>query len=99
MSKHHQNAGWAGPGVTALRVVWRRAIADAVADHRPLLCGCGCGQPITLEDEWDLGHRVSLAEGGDVSNVWPELRAHNRSNGAHLGNQLRRQRNQRTRKW
>jgi len=97
MSRHHRNARWAGRPVTELRIQWGARIAEGA-----VACGL-CGQTITPGQAWDLGHRLALAEGGDENDVRPEhaLKADcaeggNRSAGARLGNQQRRQR---VRKW
>ncbi|MGW5239485.1 hypothetical protein ACWEOW_11180 [Monashia sp. NPDC004114] len=99
MSQHHKRVGWSGPRVTELRQKWARTISEAVALGDPIKCGCGCGEVIEIGQEFDLGHRVSLAEDITSASVWPEIRGHNRSAGASLGNRLRRQRQQRVRKW
>lgn len=89
MSKHHRRSGWTGSIVTSYRTYWARAIDEGVATGVPIECG-RCHQPIELSHEWDMGHTTSLAEGGDITSVWPEHRHCNRADGARITNNRKR---------
>ena len=62
-----------------------------------------CSEPITADQTWDVGHRVDIIE--DATAIWnvqglrPEHASCNRSAGAVVTNQRRRQQRQRTRRW
>jgi len=59
-----------------LRASWGVAIAtSAVTCPR-------CGNRITSDQEWDLGHKVALRAGGSNGDVRPEHRACNRAGDA-----------------
>ena len=59
-----------------LRASWGVAIATSVVTCRR------CGNRITSDQPWDLGHRVSVRAGGSNGDVHPEHRACNRAGDA-----------------
>jgi len=59
-----------------LRASWRVAIATSVVTCRR------CGNRITSDQPFDLGHRVALRAGGSNGDVHPEHRACNRAGDA-----------------
>lgn len=50
-----------------------RKLRAHFATQLPVPCW-RCGNPITDETPWDLGHRVDMAHGGHEFDVWPEHR-------------------------
>lgn len=77
MSRHHIAAGWGGKSATARARI--RAAGQVQACIR-------CGRMIDLDAEpWDAGHRVPLAQGGNVRDYGPEHRGENRRAGGRAG--------------
>lgn len=52
----------------------------------PVPC-IGCGQPITPDQRFDIGHRVDASRGGthDRTNLGPQHRRENRAAGGRIG--------------
>ena len=67
-----------------LRASWAVVIATGRVDCPR------CGQRITAEQRWDLGHRTSLRAGAGNGAVHPEHRTCNRRAGGELSVELRR---------
>lgn len=102
MSKAHRAAGWGGPRVTRLRQLFAQRIAEAAAKGEPIQCW-RCEQPITPADEWDIGHKQDVSDGGSMwalSNMEPEHRGQcNRAAGARVTNEKKRAKRLRKRSW
>ena len=47
-----------------------------------------CHRLVHADDQWDLGHGVALAHGGDGSDSWPEHAACNRRAGQRMTAQI-----------
>lgn len=80
MSRHHKASGWANKAKSA---------RERVAATLPAPCVEGCGYAVLPSDDWDVGHRVSLALGGSVDQYGPAHRRCNRSKGGKLGAAVR----------
>ena len=102
MSRNHARRRWGGAPVTKLRRIYAARIQAAYEQGEPLTCP-KCSQPITPEQEWDLGHQLALSEGGnpwDQKNIRPEHRGPcNRAAGARLTNEIKQAKRLRKRAW
>lgn len=73
---------WTGHIAREARTYW----AARLAAEGSLPC-LSCGLDVTLADRWDVGHRVAIADGGDLTdrgNQWPQHRDENRRDGQRI---------------
>ena len=88
------NAGINTHAWRQLRATWADHITWAASIGRPITCP-RCGNPITPNHEWDLGHKINRADGGTTqTGVHPEHATCNRRAGGQ-----RRHQHPRTRRW
>lgn len=101
MSRHHRINRWSGPVVERARRIWlaRMKVAESI-DH-PYICP-KCEKPVLHTQQWDVGHKENIYEGGnalDLTNTTPEHSSCNRADGARITNQIKRSNRGRIRKW
>jgi hypothetical protein len=75
VSKHHTAIGWSN-----VNKKHRARLAATL----PTQC-MRCGQIVTADMKWDVGHRVDLAQGGNSNDVGVEHRSCNRRAGGRAG--------------
>lgn len=73
---------WSGHVAREARKYWKARLA--AEGSMPCL---SCGMDVTVDDVWDVGHRVAIIDGGDLrdrSNQWVQHRNENRRDGQRI---------------